>query len=238
MPSLGRGLQKRILLSTLIIVILSLVSNTTGVTAASAHAVSGQATPLRSSAGTLTPSHPSAITASGGNFIIVNYNSDKCLDVANYGTSNLDNVQQWTCHSPSTQNQLWSAHYVTSWTDPNTGVTYDVVQFIEQGTNECLEAYNWGTSDGTNVDIYNCAPASQMHENQLWIIETDQTYTYEYIWNYGATLLRGLGIALDVVCTSGTNNGQNNGANVQLWHETTNSACYGNNQIWVVEGPL
>ncbi len=160
---------------------------------------------------------------------IVNNRSGKCLDVANYGTSNLDNVQQWTCHSPQTQNQLWSFYFVENYVDPR-GVTWPVYNIKEHGTNECLEAYNWGVKDGTNVDIYNCAPASQRHGNQLWIPEVPGGPSH--LWNLGASASRGQWVGLDVVCTSGTGYGNNNGANVQLWHDTVSNGCAGDNQLW------
>lgn len=159
---------------------------------------------------------------------IVNYNSGKCLDVANYGTSNGDNVQQWNCHSPSTTNQLWIAVPTNK-----TWSGYPVDQIVEFGTDECLDASGWGTGNGTNVDIWQCG--SSMQNNQLWIVQSTSWNTY--IWNYGATVARGIHVNLDVVCTSATNYGQSNGANVQLWQDAPNSACSGHNQIWTFENP-
>jgi hypothetical protein len=170
-----------------------------------------------------------ARTASGFDPNIVNNSSGKCLDVANYGTSNLDNVQQWTCHNPQTQNQLWSFYFVENYVDQQ-GVTWPVYNIKEHGTNECLDAYNWGVKDGTNVDIYNCAPASQRHGNQLWIPEVPGGPSH--VWNLAASADRGQWVGLDVVCTSGTGYGMNNGANVQLWHDTLSNSCGGDNQLW------
>jgi hypothetical protein len=174
------------------------------------------------------PRTAAARRAATGPQIVVNSNSHKCLDVANYGTSNLDNVQQWTCHVPAeTQNQLWNIVFVEYYIDQN-NVRHSVYNFKESGTNECLEAYNWGVSDGTNVDIYNCAPASQTHGNQLWIADGGMGHLY----NLGATVARGTWVTLDVVCTSRTGYGTNNGANVQLWHQTSTNGCGGANQEW------
>ena len=159
--------------------------------------------------------------------IVVNSNSFKCLDVANYGTSNLDNVQQWTCHLPQTQNQLWNLSFVEYFIDQG-NVRHSVYNFKESGTNECLEAYNWGVKDGTNVDIYACAPAGQHHGNQMWIADGGSGRLY----NFGATVARSSWIALDVVCTAGTGYGKNSGANVQLWHQTSTNSCGGKNQEW------
>jgi Ricin-type beta-trefoil lectin domain-like/CHAP domain len=167
---------------------------------------------------------------------IVNFNSGKCLDVANYGTGNGDNVQQWDCHSPSTTNQLWIAVPVTSWTDPQTGSSYYVDEIIEYGTDECLDAYGWGTGNGTNVDIWQCG--SSVQNNQLWIVPPPPYYYNIYIWNYGATVARGIHVNLDVVCTTATNYGQKNGANVQLYQDAPNSSCHAQNQIWTPENPL
>jgi len=204
-----------------------------GVTVVGTSEVDGHQVPtLKDSALAPLPTNAAGSThikpaVSSGSVNLVVDISDRCADVANYGTGNLDNVQQWACHVPRTQNQSWNFVVVANYIDA-AGNEYNVDQIIEDGTNECMEAYNWGVNNGTNVDIYNCAPAEQMHGNQLWIVDPD----HGGIWNYGATVDRSSWISLDVVCTAATGDAHNNGANVQLWQSNTQSPCYGENELW------
>jgi len=86
-------------------------------------------------------------------------------------------------------------------------------------------------TNGSDVDIYNCAPVEQMHGNQLWLVERGS----HRIGNYGASIDRGSFIALDVVCTKETKYGKQPGTKIQIWQEDPGNSCAGYNQKWVLE---
>ncbi len=173
-------------------------------------------------------SSPSAAAAS--TFYTINsFWSLKCVDDPAGNTSNGIKLIQWDCHYPATNNQSWGVKQIGTYTDKN-GVVWPVWQFILKNTNQCMEALNWGTNNGADVDIWSCGPTSSNHSNQWWIPANSPHATW--LINLNALVKRGQDVGLDVECDSNTNNARANGARLQLWQITTASNCSGENQEW------
>jgi mannan endo-1,4-beta-mannosidase len=126
---------------------------------------------------------------SGDIYSIIARHSGKALDVANAGTVDGTNVQQWTNYSYS--NQQWII------TDASSG--YYKVSPVSS-TDKVLDVSGSGTADGTNVQIWTNYNAT----NQQWQFVANGSY-----YNIKA---RNSGKCLDVSSASTAD-----GANVQLW---------------------
>jgi glucosylceramidase len=88
---------------------------------------------------------------------VINQNSGKCLDDADWGTGNGTVLQQWTCSSPPATNQQWQFR-------PTSGGYYQVVN--RNATNLVWDV-NGGpgaTADGTQVHLWTYVGGT----NQQW----------------------------------------------------------------------
>jgi hypothetical protein len=79
---------------------------------------------------------------------LTSLHSNKCLDVAGWGTTNGSNVHSWECHGGD--NQKWRLL-------PN-----GTIQSVH--SNKCLDVAGWGTANGTNVMLWDCHGG----QNQQW----------------------------------------------------------------------
>jgi hypothetical protein len=90
---------------------------------------------------------------------IINENSGKCFEVYNWGAGNGSNVDQWGC-APISQmhgNQLW---------DVNGELLEAVGASNYRNLLVVAEVYNWSTSNGGNVDIWQYLADSNQHWTQ------------------------------------------------------------------------
>jgi hypothetical protein len=78
-------------------------------------------------------------------FKIINVNSGKCLDVANWSRSNGAPVNQFDCHGGA--NQRWYF-----WTVP--GTTSQLI--INDWSGQCLDIPGWSSSDGAQLQQFSC----------------------------------------------------------------------------------
>ena len=93
---------------------------------------------------------------------LVNQHSGLCLDVVGKKTTNGANVHQWGCQYREVSQTwlLWPHGSANGWyyyTITNAHASYG-------GLNMCLDVNQGGTSDGTNVQIWQCNGS----QNQLW----------------------------------------------------------------------
>ncbi|MFH8221996.1 RICIN domain-containing protein [Streptomyces sp. NPDC018057] len=123
------------------------------------------------SAGVLPPTPADAIR-------IANYNSGKCLEIADWRTDNGAPARQWDCTGGN--NQLW---YVTD--SSGIGTT-----LVNKNSGKCLEIADWRTDDG--------APARQ------W----DCTGNRNQEWNYDHAVILGSGAASYLKGLSNLNSGK------------------------------
>jgi hypothetical protein len=77
--------------------------------------------------------------------------ADKCVDVANAGTADGTNVQQWTCNG--TDAQRWQLINVAN----------DVYEIHTVLSDKCLDVAGSGTANGTNVQEYTCNGGVNQH---------------------------------------------------------------------------
>ena len=88
--------------------------------------------------------------AGGGYHRIVNRNSGKALDVANAGTANGSNVQQWAPGSTATTQQ-WRVE----------GLAGGYYRLTARHSGKVLNVAGGGTDNATNVDTWSWANVPQ-----------------------------------------------------------------------------
>lgn len=127
----------------------------TGLTASTTYSYTVRA---RDAAGNLSaPSGALSVTtapAGGGGgpidparwYQVVNTNSGKCLDVADFGTANGTPLQQWACNSPVADNQQWQFR-------PTAGGYYQVVSRYASSLVWEVAGGQGATADGTTVHL-------------------------------------------------------------------------------------
>lgn len=161
----------------------------------------------RDAAGNLSaPSAAVSVTtpASGGGgggvidpaawYQVINQNSGKCLDDADFGTSNGAALQQWTCSSPVAANQSWQFR-------PTSGGYYQVVSRYAPSLSWDVAGGPGATGDGTQVQLWSYAGGT----NQQWQPVALGGGNYKFI-------ARNSGKCLDVRDVSTAN-----GARLQQW---------------------
>lgn len=87
---------------------------------------------------------------------VVNVNSGKCLDDADFGTSNGSVLQQWACSSPASANQLWQFRSTSSGYYQVVTKQAPLVWDIDGGPS--------ATANGANVHLWTYGGGS----NQQW----------------------------------------------------------------------
>ncbi|MFF2404387.1 RICIN domain-containing protein [Streptomyces goshikiensis] len=102
-----------------------------------------------SAAGALLSSPASADSATN----IVNMNSGKCLEVADWSKANGAAVRQWTC-GDFQANQMW---YEVKGADGS-------YQIVNQNSGKCLEIADWSQADGAVARQWTCTGGA----NQKW----------------------------------------------------------------------
>ena len=113
--------------------------------------------------------------------------------------TNNEDVIMWTCNGNPRQR----------WTWPAAGATGNIQ--VAQASPQCLNVQNFDTSNGANVQIYQCGNRASSNENFRFDSETGTVIS-----------------SLDGKCLDVENNVENDGANVQLWQ------CFGGpNQRWI-----
>jgi Ricin-type beta-trefoil lectin domain len=151
---------------------------------------------------------------------ITNSNSSKCLEVNGWSKSNGAQVDQWTCYSGHA-NQTWEWQLEGSVSIPGgSNECCDLFELVNQNSGKCLEAYNWGTSNGTKIDQWTCYDDG----NQEWIEDPGIPCSYQSVTfaNYNAYLLGNGGMVFEVYQQS-----KSNGAKVDLYQSNG-----GLNQHW------
>ena len=129
-----------------------------------------------------------AFPVPGTYYRLINRNSGKVAEVANFSTADGGNVQQWT--STGTTSQQWSFVSVG-------GGYYNV---INRNSGKCLDVNGASTADGANVQQWTCGSGT----NQRWQLIAVGSY-YELKAQHS-------GKVLDVV-----GNGAADGVNIDQW---------------------
>ena len=151
---------------------------------------------------------------------ITNENSGKCLEVYNWGTANGDQVDQWTCGNHQA-NQTWEWELEGSVSIPGgSGDCCDIFELVNQHSGKCLEAYNWGTSNGAKIDQWTCYNDG----NQDWLEDPGVSCSYQGVSfeDYDTYLLGDPKMVFEVYQQS-----KSNGAKVDLYQWNG-----GGNQLW------
>ncbi|MFC8763698.1 RICIN domain-containing protein [Streptomyces sp. NPDC057193] len=86
--------------------------------------------------------------------LIININSNKCLEVAGWSTANGAGVGQWDCHTGA--NQKWTGSFY--------GSGY-LIYNLNSG--KCLEVKGWSTANGAEVGQWDCHGGA----NQQWSMQ-------------------------------------------------------------------
>jgi hypothetical protein len=146
-------------------------------------------TPVATNTPTRTPTPGGTFPVPGTYYRLINRNSGKVLEVANFSTADGGNVQQWT--STGTTSQQWS--FVAQ-----AGGYYEI---INRNSGKALDVVGNGTADGVNVDQWTWNSGN----NQQWTLTAVAGGYYKLI-------NRNSGKALDVV-----GNGTADGVNVDQW---------------------
>ncbi len=141
-------------------------------------------------------------TSLSGNLRIRSFNG-KCLDVDGGSVGNNDvPVNQFTCWSGGSSNQMWSFQSYTG-----SGAPYRIVL---NGSGKCLDVVGASTSNGAKLQQHDCV--SGYHANQLWNVTISGAFAS--ISSVGSSLCLDLpnGSGADGVtfwqwsCNSGNNN--------------------------------
>jgi Ricin-type beta-trefoil lectin domain-like len=151
---------------------------------------------------------------------MLNGNSFKCLEVYNWGTSNGDQVDQWSCGTPQQANQTWEWQLEGSISlSGGSGECCDIFELVNQHSGKCLEAYNWGTTDKTKIDQWTCYTDA----NQEWLEDPGiACYQTRPFYNWNAYLQGKPSMVFEVYQQS-----KANGAVVDLYQDNG-----GANQTW------
>ncbi|MDI1465156.1 RICIN domain-containing protein [Catellatospora sp. KI3] len=88
---------------------------------------------------------------------VINTNSGKCLDDADWSTGNGASLQQWTCSAPAAANQLWQLR-------PTSGGYYQVVNRNAATLVWDVDGGTGATGDGTQVHLWSYVGGT----NQQW----------------------------------------------------------------------
>ncbi|MGW4895064.1 RICIN domain-containing protein [Kitasatospora sp. NPDC004240] len=84
---------------------------------------------------------------------LINSNSGKCLEVADWRTDNGAPVRQWDCTGGA--NQIWEFRQVNY---------YAGEMLVNKHSGKCLEIGGWSTADGTPASQWDCHGGL----NQVW----------------------------------------------------------------------
>jgi glucosylceramidase len=144
--------------------------------------------PRATATATATPS--GGQTIANGTYRIIARHSGKALDVANNGTADGTNVQQWTYGGGN--NQRWNVTHLGS----------GQYQIQSVSANKALDVANVGTTNGSNVHIWTYVAGN----NQKWTITSVGSGYYR------VSPVHAPALALDV---SGPSTAD--GANVHVW---------------------
>ncbi|MEU5810200.1 RICIN domain-containing protein [Streptomyces sp. NPDC047718] len=123
--------------------------------------------------------------------------SGKCLEVADWSTSNGAVVRQWDCSGGANQQWTWGPN--KSWVNKHSG--------------KCLEIGDWSTSYGAQARQWDCSGGN----NQGWEIPSADGGYAMYLQNRHSGLVLEIGgnnTANGVVASQWSNNGGNN----QKWY--------------------
>ncbi len=135
------------------------------------------------------PTGCSGITSlPNGTFTLTAKNSDKCIDVYNFSSSDGGNIVQWDCGGG--ENQQWIVE--------QSGGYYS---FRSVHSDKCLDVADWSTADGANIQQFTCNGEAVQQ-----FCLTDQGNDYYSIINANS------GKALDI-----ENISTENGANLQQY---------------------
>ena len=95
----------------------------------------------------------SRVAADSPNYLFINYNSAKCMDVAHASISNGATVHQWTCHSGN--HQQW--RMVPDW------YTDGYFMIVNKNSNKCLDVAGRSTAHGARVHQWACHNGANQH---------------------------------------------------------------------------
>jgi hypothetical protein len=125
-------------------------------------------------------------------FMASNQNSNKCVDDANWGTSNGSALQQWACGGNAPTNQQWQLQ-------PTDSGYYKVISRYAPGLS--WDVSNWGTANGSKVHLWSYGGGS----NQQWMPVALGNGYYKFV-------ARNSGKCLDVPAASTAD-----GVQLQIW---------------------
>ena len=100
---------------------------------------------------------------------VINTNSGKCLDAADWGTGNGTALQQWSCNTPPTDNQLWQFQ-------PTTNGYYRVINRHAPNKSWDVTGGPAATSNGTPIQLWDYVGGA----NQQWKAVSTGSGTYTF----------------------------------------------------------
>ncbi|MFF3216776.1 RICIN domain-containing protein [Streptomyces sp. NPDC002886] len=108
---------------------------------------------------------------------IRNFNSGKCMEVADWRTDNGAPVRQWDCTGGANQN--WALI-------PQGGSWY---KFVNEASGKCLEIADWRTDYGAPARQWDCTGGANQQWRWAWSDrDGDGIYT-QHIWNRESLLV-------------------------------------------------
>ncbi|MFI0722204.1 RICIN domain-containing protein [Streptomyces sp. NPDC021224] len=94
--------------------------------------------------------------SSGGVVQLVNENSGKCLEIADWRTDNGAPARQWDCTGGANQKWFETTDY------------YGRHTYVNQNSGKCLEIADWRTDNGAPARQWDCTGGA----NQRWYFDT------------------------------------------------------------------
>ncbi|MEY9930221.1 hypothetical protein ABH926_004866 [Catenulispora sp. GP43] len=141
---------------------------------------------------------------------IVNDGSNKCIEVYHSETTNYANVDQYTCNGSDTQQWM----FVSEGYNSN---SLELFEIVNNNSGKCLDVYDGGTANYTNVDQYTCNRTGA----QLWYFGGSNPSSDP---GHGISLVlinNGSGKALDVQGGSKANYG-----NIDIYQDNESDAQF------------
>ncbi|MGW0515807.1 RICIN domain-containing protein [Crossiella sp. NPDC003009] len=94
---------------------------------------------------------------------LVNVNSGKCLEIADYGTHNGARAQQWRCEGVHSQHWVW--HYLSNSTQGS--IEWRHYWLKNRHSGKCLEIADSSTANGARAQQWDCDGRAG---GQIWTI--------------------------------------------------------------------
>ncbi|MEV7597730.1 RICIN domain-containing protein [Kitasatospora sp. NPDC089797] len=175
--------------------------------ARAAVAVAGTAVALAAA----LPATPAAAYSGGfrtpSSSTLVNANSGKCLEIADWRTDNGAPARQWDCTGGA--NQRWDYRHANG-----------IMMLVNDYSGKCLEIADWRTDDGAPARQWDCTGGW----NQGWL----------YSGQIGSNKELGLSNLNSAALLEIADWRTDDGAPARQWHSSTVGVCQGN-KAWITD---